>query len=87
VILVEVDVMFGCALRVDDPDGGLLWESEGKQIERRGEVFEGSDEAEGQVGLRGDAGDKCGGLREIADQFFEAVGGGDEGYLHVAADA
>ena len=86
-VLVEVDVVFASAFGMDDPCGGLLGQAEGKQIERGGEVFEGTDEAESEAALWTEARGKTDVVRQLAEEFFEAVRRGDESNLHIAGDA
>jgi hypothetical protein len=86
-VLVEVDVLFAGAFGVDDPYGGLFGKAEGEEVEGGCEVLQRADEAERQVGLWTEARGETDVVRQVAEEFFKAVGRGDESNLHIAGDA
>jgi hypothetical protein len=82
-VLVEVDVMFAGAFGMDDPYGGLFRQTEDNQIERGGEVSEGTDEAESESALWTEPRGETDVVRQLAEEFFEAVRRSDESNLHI----
>jgi len=87
VVLVKVDVVFTVAFWMNDPGRGLFRHPEDEEINGGGEIFGGADEAERQIGLRGELSLKDRVLRYLVEQIFKANGGGQQGDPHVVADA